>query len=275
MAISRCCIDSRGSSSGRGAVLIAVLWVCALLSWVGLMYAAETRFQAERARTVIERDRGLYLALSGLHETLARIVNDSPVSAMGGETISPDGKPWRFDYTDGHAMVRVEDEYDKVNINLVSRDELELLLQEAGYEDEAAAVASEIDAYMNHPDRLGRADGDFVPRGGLETLEQMVLYPSVDTVMFYGEKPYDMDSQAKEYEEDKTDLFSLFTVVGKRRTSLDEDSEDEARFQDGGVYRVVSVGRVSEISAARAVWAVFKYRKDDPRGMQILYRKIL
>lgn len=256
-------------------MLIAVLWMCALLSWVGLMYAAETRFEAERARTLIERERGLYIALSGVHEALARIANRSGVSAFSEGGLKPDGKAWRFDYTGGYAMVRVENELHKVNINLVSRDDLELILAEAGYDEAAPRVAAEIDAYMNEPERMPE-DAGAVPRGSLETPEQMVLYPSVDTDMFYGETPYDRGVGREDNERHRIPLFSLFTVVGGNKTLQEPETlEDEQRFEDGGIYRIVSVGRVSEISAASAVWAVVRYNKDAPFGVQILYRKIL
>ena len=252
----------------KGAVLIAVLWICALVSWIALSYAAKERFDAESQRLRIEKTKGMYLALSGAHEVLARIAGSDfgPLRERGH--LRPDGRPRRLDFSTGHCMVRVENEREKVNVNLASRRELEIVLDNAGYEDRAAGLAFEIDANIRPANNDGRLCS---PCGPLDTIEQMVLYRGVDTQMFYGQA-YRFEERGKQ---DKTPLFDLFTVVGDRSEMHADEGGPAPEFEDGGIYRIVSVGRVSENSAASAVWLVIKLSRSSMYGYELLYRKVL
>jgi hypothetical protein len=256
------------SKAEKGAVLIAVLWICAVISWIALSYAAKERFDAESQRLRIEKTKSHYLALSGAHEILARMAgsDSGPMRRRGG--LRPDGKPRRIDFSMGHCLVRVENELEKVNVNLASRRELEMVLDEAGYEDEAAGLAFEINANIRPVKNDGMACS---PCGPLETIEQMVLYRGVDTEMFYG-KAYRFEGLS---EQRRTPLFDLFTVVGERSRMRVDEGVPAPEFEDGGVYRIVSVGRVAEESAASAVWLVIKLSQNSLYGYELLYRKVL
>jgi len=256
-----------------GAVLIAVLWVCAVISWIALAYNAKARFEAEADRSRVERSQGVFLALSGAHEALARMTSQSGELLMrSGERLRPDGKAMRMDFAGGHSTVHVERELDKVNVNRAGRTELERVLQAAGYAGKAEELAFLMDANL----RPKQGDGVVCsPCGPLDTIEQMALYEGVGAAMFYGEvSGGEQSSMRMGYE--KTPLFDLFTVMGDRvELPVQRMGEGGADFEDGGVYRVVSVGRVSGISAAATVWLVVKLSSNARYGYELLYRKIL
>lgn len=249
-------------------MLIAVLWICAVISWIALSFAAKGRFEAEAKRLHIEKTKGLYLALSGVHETLARMVNDSGRITLDENRLKPDGQPRRIDFSMGRCLVIVENELDKININLVSRETLEDVLSRSGYSEDAARMAFEIEASIHPQDGDGLACS---PCGELETIEQMVLYPGVSAEAFYGH----MYRPWANADDVKKSLFSLFTVAGDRAEPIAEGDATDQEFEDGGTYRIVSVGKVSEDSAASAVWLVIKLSSSSMYGYEILYRKVL
>ena len=63
----------RAPLNSRGVVLIAVLWICALIMWFAFQISAQTRLQGEDQIHAIRKSQALHLAIGGCYEALARM----------------------------------------------------------------------------------------------------------------------------------------------------------------------------------------------------------
>ena len=68
----------------KRAVLIAVLWICALVMWFTLQIGAMTRMQGEEQVHLFRRAQAHYLAIGGCYEALARIGQPPPAGLREG-----------------------------------------------------------------------------------------------------------------------------------------------------------------------------------------------
>ena len=98
----------RPLSSVRGVVLIAVLWICALIMWFAFQISAQTRLLGEDRIHAIRESQALYLAIGGCYEALARM-GQAPALQEGPVHRSELAAGWaashRSEYDSGIAVV--------------------------------------------------------------------------------------------------------------------------------------------------------------------------
>jgi general secretion pathway protein K len=118
----------------RGAALLAVLWLSAILSAIAFSVATTVRGETERTSTLSEGVRAYYLATGSLERALAYI-------EWGPNHRKPDNTPRYFepgmarlnmDFPSGSATVEVIPESSKFDINSIKPDELQRLLMNLG-----------------------------------------------------------------------------------------------------------------------------------------------
>lgn len=197
----------RSGPGDRGFVLVAVLWVTALLS----LYAIElqsttmefvrtTRNAVETAKAELVADTGVRLAVLDLIRGASPATSpppaastDSAAAVNGFSCQMPDGSVIR---------VVVEAEAGKVNINQASEDLIKALLVGAGLDDRAASALSDTIADYRDPDNerrtLGAELAEYLAAGRTEgpknapfdSVEELAEVLGVSDELFRSVRPY-------------------------------------------------------------------------------------
>ncbi len=293
----------RPLSSGRGVVLIAVLWCCALIMWFGLQVSAQTRLLGEDRIHSIRGAQALYLAIGGCYEALARM-GQTPPSGLerqsAGLSWQPDGKPRIVEYKSGIAVVIIEPEEIKVNVNKAQQVQLMQVLQRAGADESISEqLADRIMDFIDADDirrPLGMEKDDYVRAGlnyipfdgPLTGLDQLLLVPGLSQQLFYG---YDrgIDERMREFPEifqdilipAKNSLFSLLTIYGSN-INLPPDLEEQQdsvlkliSWKTGGIYRILSFGKSANGPPSTGIWLTVRFTSGGDKPYTILSRKVM
>ena len=129
-------------------MLIAVLWCCAMIMWAGLQISAQTRLLGEDQLHSIIKTHALYLAIGGCYEALARMVQAGPLQSElpSDQNWQPDGNPRVVVYNTGIAVVIMESEDQKINVNTADATQLAKVLENAGADEQTCADGSRQDS---------------------------------------------------------------------------------------------------------------------------------
>ena len=295
-------------SGRRGVVMIVVLWVCVMTMWIAFQISAETRLNGEEEIHRLRRSTALYLAMGGVYEALGRMGQPLPIDYESSKDYDqywlPDGVPRKIQYETGEAIVIIEEETGKVNVNLANQAQLLEVFERMGLEgDEAENIADHIMDFVDADD-LERLHGgekaeyeaeglSYEPFNGLLTsLDQLLLVPGVTFQLFYGNglRREDADAEPTQLERvNKSEgvalpiedsMFQLLTVYGNNvslPTEEEEENEDTTtpNWQSGGTYRILSCGKSNLGPPGVILWLVVKYSPGSSTGYQVLFRKIL
>ena len=291
----------------KGVVLLAVLWICALIMWFGFQISAQTRLQGEDQLHAIRRSQALYLATGGCYEALARMKPPNPVQGLGQPTEldwEPDGLPRIVEYSTGVAVVIMEPDELKVNVNIAQEEELKKVLVKAGADQAtserlAARIADFID-----PDDVPRSQGmekdqyvqaglGYIPfNGPLTSLDQLLLIPGMSHELFYGSNSGTDQKDGKLSEPlkgilipGKDSLFNLLTIYGNNATMTQETDQqpqgptaiNPLTWKAGGLYRILSFGKSFNGLPSVGIWLEVRLvgLNGTERPYKILSRKVL
>lgn len=293
-------LASRPLSCQKGVVLVAVLWICALIMWFAFQISAETRLQGEDVIHTIRRSQALHLAIGGCYEALARIGQQPPMRLDSPLDLNwqPDGKPRIVQYETGSALVIIEPEDSKVNVNRTGQVQLKRMLEktiaeEAICEQIADRILDFIDRddsprlHGMEKDDYKRAGLNYIPfNGPLTSLDQLLLVPGVTQQLFFG---YGDDRRLKDLPEGYRDfllpgkysLFSMLTIYGNN-SNLPRDFDEEQDIEPvpvfwktGGTYRILSFGKSSNGPPTVGIWLTVRFSPDGHNQYKILSRKVL
>jgi Type II secretion system (T2SS), protein K len=289
-------------SSQRGVVLIAALWICALIMWFALQISAETRLQGEDQIHSIRKSQAFHLAVGGCYEALARMGQSSALRDDEPSELNwqPDGKPRIVRYQGGSAVVIVESEDSKVNVNRTGQVQIKQILEKAGM-DEASSenIADCILDFIDKDDtpRIHGAEKDAYKKAGLNyvpfngpftSLDQLLLIPGITQELFYGSSrggDTTMGEMPEGYQDflipGKYSLFSMLTIYGNN-VNLPRDFEGETEtdprpvtWKAGGTYRVLSFGKTANGPPSVGIWLTVRLSPDNRNPYKILSRKVL
>jgi general secretion pathway protein K len=291
----------RAPLNSRGVIFIAVIWVCALIMWFSLQISAQTRIQGEDQIHSIRKSQALHLAIGGCYEALARLGQPPPLLLNRGANLSwqPDGQPHIVEYETGVAIVIVESEGTKVNVNMAQEVQLRQVLQRAGAdelssEELADRIMDFIDAddiprpHGMEKDGYIRLGLNYIPFDGpLTSLDQLLLIPGLSQQLFYGFNQ-GIEERMREFPEilkdivipGKNSLFSLLTIYGTNINLAQEDEQQEAMLQPktwvpGGIYRILSFGKTPNGPPSAGIWMVVRLAGDSASPYKILSRKTM
>ena len=151
----------------RGAALLAVLWLSAILTAIAFSVATTVRGETERTSTLAEGVRSYYLATGALERALAYI-------EWGPGHKNPDNTPRYFepgmarlnlDFPSGVATVEIIPESSKFDINSMKPEELQRLLMNLGADPaRAQLIASAVQDWRSP-----------APPGGISMFDQQYL----------------------------------------------------------------------------------------------------
>lgn len=285
-----------------GVVLVAALWVSALILWIAMMIGSEIRMQGEEQIHRIRRSQALHLAIGGVYEALSHMGQALPTGLEEApETVwLPDGKAHVIGYSTGRAIVLMESESEKVNVNRAGLPQIQAVLERVGMETESAGqLAARMVDFIDRDNvpQLNGAEGDQYEKLGLPygpfdnpltSLDQMLLVPGITPQIFYGYGRQETDEDLTEEEmllntifPSRNSLFRRFTVYGRNTTLMDPELERmnmEQRiipWEASGTYTILSYGEASTGPPAVVIWLVVRYAPETDEGYEVLYRKIL
>jgi len=285
-----------------GIVIVAVLWICALIMWLALQIGAETRLQADERVHLLRQTQARYLATGGAYEALVRMGQPISLETEDPENASwqPDGTVHEIIYRTGKAIVSIQKETDKVNINEASQEQIKAVLERRGLEEDQADVLADVIAdFLDGDDtpRLNGAEEDYYKQEELHyipfndkltSIDQLLLVPGVTQQLFYGFNLNDQETETEEESSEapllskKDSLFQMFTIYGNNLSLEDEEILDQAKgemdyvtWEVEGTYRILSCGMLSSGAPAVILWLIVRYTPQSESGYEVLYRKIL
>lgn len=156
-----------------GVVLVSVLWIAILIGLVGGAMALLSNTDARRAEATIRRLQAEALADGAFNLVSLELTRNAPLVADALAT----GEPFELTLPGGRALVRIEDESFKPDLNTADVIELGALFQSVGVDpDEAERLAAAVIDFRD-PDDLVQLDGaearqyraaglDYEPRNG-------------------------------------------------------------------------------------------------------------
>jgi general secretion pathway protein K len=297
----------RAAAGSKGVVLIAVLWCCAMLMWAGMQISSQTRLFGEDQLHSLIASRALYLAIGGCYEALARIQQSQPLQSNlpPDQNWQPDGKPRVVVYKTGIAVVIMESDDQKINVNSASAVQLRQVLEKAGADEQTAqTVASRIADFVhsqNSSQLQGQANRDFDKSlnpdkgfgGPLTSIDQLLLVPGVSQELFYGYKrgTEQWGGESRIFEHIAVpagdSLFGQLTVQsgnanmqqglqglqglqGQQPNGLTQNS-----WTAGGTYRILSFGKSAMGVPSVGLRLTIRLQGGGESPYQILSRKVL
>ena len=288
--------------SEKGVVLIAVIWCCALITWFAFQISARTRLLGEDQIHAIRESHALYFAIGGCYEALARMGQPPPLTMNQppGLNWQPDGKPRVVEYKSGIAVVIMEPEDLKVNVNNVTDVQLRQVLQRAGANELTAEQLADRILDFNHPGDIPRLHGmkkdayikaglNYVPFcGPLTSLDQLMLVPGLNRQLFYGfgQAMDEGEGELPEIFQDllipaKNSLFELLTIYGNNvNLPQDLDTQQEAAlklmsWRQGATYRILSFGKTADGPPSVGIWLTVRLGGISGKSLQVLSRKVM
>ncbi len=285
--------------NSRGVIFIAVIWVCALIMWFSFQISAQTRLLGEDQIHAIRKSQAFHLAIGGCYEALARLGQPPPLLNRGVNlNWQPDGRPHIVEYKTGIAIVIIESENTKVNVNMAQEVQLRQVLQRAGADEQNSEMLTDRIMDFIDADDIPRLHGmekdgymklglNYIPFDGpLTSLDQLLLIPGLSQELFYG---YDqgLDERMREFSEilkdiaipGKNSLFSLLTIYGTNVNLPQDEEQQEAMLQaipwkPGGIYRILSFGKTPNGPPSAGMWLIVSFAGEGAKP-KILSRKTM
>ena len=219
----------------RGAALLLVLWLIALLTALVGAFALTARIEGMQGRVL---HRGLIAgeaARAGLEYALVRVADPDPRRAW-----QPDGRPYQWDFDGTRIEVSLTDENGKIDLNQADLPLLAALFQHVGgLDQEQARRLSAAVLDWRDPDLLSQ------PEGGAEDGE----YSAAER--HYGAKDAPFESVA-ELEQVLGMTPAVFAKVAPDLTVFSGRTRPDPAFASAGVLQAMGIDADSVIGRRRA-----------------------
>lgn len=293
-------------TKNAGSVMLAVLWMAAILTWLAAMIAGQTRLAGEEEVMAARRAQARHLAVAGVNEALARMIAPRELDREVAEDAwRPEGGTRFLQYGMGRAAVRIENERLKLNVNQADPATLQEAALFAGMDDIQAPRFVDVVGDFLDPDETPRLNGlerDGYALSGLAhppldgpmfTIDQLLLVPGLTAESVYDMAPASGIVRGQQVISDLMlpsgrSLFTQLTTIGEGRASTaaqrerDRPRDDFERalerreeFQAGGIYRIVSAGRSENGPPSVVLCLIVRYQPGQRPGYTVLFRKFL
>ena len=177
-------------TSERGAALISVLWLTAVLVAIAFSVSTTVRGEIERATTLSEGIRCQFLARAAVE----RFFLDYQ---RLGKRVFFDGPVYRYSFPEGEAVVELVPEASKLNVNTLGVDDLALLLGAlSAPPEQAMTIAGAIVDWRTTPmpGQLSPFDAAYVARGqtfiprhaSFQDVEELLVVHGVTRELYFG-----------------------------------------------------------------------------------------
>ncbi|MDR6843168.1 general secretion pathway protein GspK [Pseudoxanthomonas sacheonensis] len=138
----------------RGAALLLVLWLIALLTALIGAFALTARVEALQGKILSGGARAQELARAGVEYSLVRLADSEPTTRW-----LPDGRSYRWGYAGGEVELQIVDETGKVDLNQAGAPLLTALMQAVGTDREQAERIAAAILDWRDPDPLTQVNG--------------------------------------------------------------------------------------------------------------------
>ncbi|MET0581205.1 MAG: type II secretion system minor pseudopilin GspK [Pseudoxanthomonas sp.] len=138
----------------RGAALLLVLWLIALLTALIGAFALTARVEALQGKVLSGGARAQELARAGVEYSLVRLADTEPTSRW-----LPDGRSYRWSYAGSEIELQIVDESGKVDLNQAGQPLLSALMQAVGTDREQADRVAAAIIDWRDPDPLTQVNG--------------------------------------------------------------------------------------------------------------------
>ena len=178
------------TNNRRGAALISVLWLTAVLVAIAFSVSTTVRGEIDRATTLSEGIRCQFLARGAMD----RFFLDYQ---RLGRRIFPAGPIYRYSFPEGEAVIELVPEASKLNVNTIPGEDLTRLLLAMGVSpDQAESIAGAIVDWRTSP-AAGQAspyDAAYLERGptflprhaSIQDGEELLMVRGVTRELYYG-----------------------------------------------------------------------------------------
>ena len=138
----------------RGAALLLVLWLIALLTALIGAFALTARVEALQGKVLSGGAQAQELARAGVEYSLVRLADTEPTTRW-----LPDGRSYRWSYAGSEVELQIVDETGKVDLNQAGQPLLAALMQAVGSEREQAERVAAAILDWRDPDPLTQVNG--------------------------------------------------------------------------------------------------------------------
>jgi general secretion pathway protein K len=223
------------SRHARGAALLLVLWLIALLTALIGAFALTAKVEGLQGRVLHRGVIAGEAARAGLEYALVRVADPDPRRQW-----HPDGRPYRWTFGDTQVEVALLDENGKIDLNQADAALLSLLFQHVGglAQPEAAQLAAAVLDWRD-PDLLTQ------PEGGAEDPD----YAAAER--HYGAKDAPFESVA-ELEQVLGMTPALYAVLAPELTVFSGRTRPDPAFASAGVLRAMGLDPDNVIARRRA-----------------------
>ncbi len=244
---------SKQGDEQKGAVLIMVLWIVALLSMLGGYFTLETTLRRNLSFT----NWNLLRARLAIESSLNLVA--SHIKPLGEEKevdekekfIVPDGSTYKIDIGGEEMSFSIEDERGKLDINKAQEDEIvefftaflgktrgrqivDAILDWRDNDDDERVDGAEKDYYLSLEPPYEPANGKFI------LLEQLLLVKGVEPEIFWGPLEFGSSNKKEEGPSWKGGLQDLLTVYNGSDKMVEDvspeplvDIMEKEYFKDG------------------------------------------
>jgi general secretion pathway protein K len=203
---ARCLLPTihRPLPADSGVILIALLWILTALSVIALSFSRESFIEVAAGRNAQSLEMSYFIARAGIETTIYQLLQKRSASSVQATTVSETPDPLDLgtaqgNFAGGSYQVDIQDESGKININMVSEQQLLALVEAAEIGQPDAGIISDSildwrDADTAH--RLNGAEDDYYQtmnppykarnNGRIDTVEELLLVRGITPEYFYG-----------------------------------------------------------------------------------------
>jgi len=228
-------VNRVGPAGVRGAALLLVLWLIALLTALIGAFALTAKIEGLQGRVLHRGVIAGEAARAGVEYALVRVADPDPRRQW-----RPDGRPYRWQFGDVQLDVAMVDENGKIDLNQADATLLSSLFQQVGglAQADAARLASAVLDWRD-PDLLTQ------PEGGAEDPD----YEAAER--HYGAKDAPFESVA-ELEQVLGMTPALYAKVAPDLTVFSGRTRPDPAFASAGVLRAMGIDADNVIGRRRA-----------------------
>lgn len=216
-------------STDKGVILIALLWILVAVTGIALSFSREGYVEVAAARNSQSLEDSYFVARAGIAATVYQLMEKRLMPAVTGPQLkeTPDAVDLGVvtgDFGGGAYRVNIQDESGKINLNIVSAEQMHALAEAAGIPKEDADTI--VDSIMDWRDadklsRMNGAEDDYyqtlnppykTKNGRFDTVEELLLVKGVTPSYFYGYPERTVDGTVVY----KYGLSRYFTVYSNR-----------------------------------------------------------
>jgi general secretion pathway protein K len=173
----------------RGGALLAVMWLSAALAAIAFSVASSVHGETERTSTSVDDVRSYYLATGALERAIIHIQWGMPFYSIGQPVLN-------YQFPTGDVAVEIIPETAKLNVNMMSGEQLYRLMLTLGQDEPHASEVAQsiIDWRTPRIEGTGPLDGfyqsvtpSFRPRhASIQEIEELLSVKGMTPDLYYG-----------------------------------------------------------------------------------------